>query len=128
MEYYVNDGIFGSFYELLFKKLDQPPSVATFNQRVGKLYSSTIWGPACNGVDKILDNVLLPELFDGDWITFKDMGAYSTALSSSFNGMPKPKSYYVAEFNGQINGWVEGNLQRISLTFTFKMDTVYVTS
>jgi len=74
--------------------------ILAFNQSVGKLYSSTVWGPVANAEDKILDDVLLPELFDGDWITFKDMGAYSTAICTSFNGMPKPKFYYVAGFNG----------------------------
>jgi len=31
----------------------------------------------------------------GDWILFRDMGAYTMAAASCFNGMPKPKCYYI---------------------------------
>jgi len=72
---------------------------AAFSQHSNELYTSSIWGPTCDGLDKICEEVVLPELYDGDWIVFKDMGAYTLAAGSCFNGMPKPKLYYVAELN-----------------------------
>jgi len=31
----------------------------------------------------------------GDWIIFRDMGAYTMAAASCFNGMPKPNCCYI---------------------------------
>jgi len=31
----------------------------------------------------------------GDWIIFRDMGAYTMAAASCFNGMPKPHCCYI---------------------------------
>lgn len=59
------------------------------------LYSSSIWGPTCDGLDCILQECKLPELRSGDWIYFRDMGAYTIASASGFNGMPPPRQYFV---------------------------------
>ena len=67
--------------------------------RGGMLFRTSIWGPTCDGLDKILEDVELPELEDGDWIFFKDMGSYTLAAGSCFNGIPKPRVYYIAEVN-----------------------------
>jgi ornithine decarboxylase len=36
---------------------------------------------------------MLPELEEGDWLLFRDMGAYTTVTASEFNGFPKPELY-----------------------------------
>jgi len=36
----------------------------------------------------------LPILSEGDWVFFGDMGAYTLAAGSSFNGFPRPKVFY----------------------------------
>jgi len=36
----------------------------------------------------------LPELDQGDWLYFDNMGAYTVSASSSFNGFLRPKTYY----------------------------------
>lgn len=33
---------------------------------------------------------MLPELQIGDWLIWKDMGAYSIAVATTFNGFPIP--------------------------------------
>lgn len=33
---------------------------------------------------------MLPEIQIGDWLIWKDMGAYSIALATTFNGFPIP--------------------------------------
>ena len=57
-------------------------------------YACSIWGPTCDGLDCIVNECMLPELDIGEWIIFRDMGAYTMAAASCFNGMPKPKCYY----------------------------------
>ncbi len=59
-------------------------------------YSTSIWGPTCDGLDCIREQCMLPELSIGDWIVFQDMGAYTMCAASCFNGMPKPRTYYFA--------------------------------
>jgi ornithine decarboxylase len=94
--YYVNDGVYGSFNCLLYDHAEVEPSL--LYKTCGKpVYTSSIWGPTCDGLDCIRDKCELPELDIGDWIVFHDMGAYTCSAASTFNGMPKPKCYYVAQ-------------------------------
>ena len=66
-------------------------------------FVSSIWGPTCDGLDCIRQTCLLPQLDSGDWLVFKDMGAYTMCAASNFNGMPKPRSFYVAK---ETHWWV----------------------
>ena len=60
-------------------------------------FTSSIWGPTCDGLDCITEKCFLPELDNGDWIIFRDMGAYTMCAASNFNGMPKPRCYYIIQ-------------------------------
>jgi len=68
-------------------------------QRGQMSFVSSVWGPTCDGLDRLLKDVMLPELQDGDWLYFKDMGAYTLAAGSCFNGIPRPRVYYIAAIN-----------------------------
>ena len=57
-------------------------------------HQASIWGPTCDGVDKICDTLVMPELNVGDWMYFDNMGAYSVCAFTSFNGFLRPPSYY----------------------------------
>jgi len=93
--YYINDGVYGSFNCLLYDHVSECPPLL-YNGRSGEpAYACSIWGPTCDGLDCITNHAMLPELDVGDWIFFEDMGAYTMAASSSFNGMPKPYGFYV---------------------------------
>lgn len=37
----------------------------------------------------------LPEMHVGDWMLFENMGAYTVAAASTFNGFQRPTIYYV---------------------------------
>jgi ornithine decarboxylase len=39
----------------------------------------------------------MPMLDVGDWVYFQNMGAYTLAAGSTFNGMPRPKVFYFME-------------------------------
>jgi diaminopimelate decarboxylase len=60
------------------------------------LYKSTLFGPTCDPIDCIARDVLLCELEVGDWLYFTNMGAYTVASASPFNGFKAcPTTYYV---------------------------------
>ena len=52
------------------------------------LEPSSLWGPTCDSIDCVLPDVELPELQVGDWLAFRNMGAYTSCAASNFNGMP----------------------------------------
>ncbi len=63
-------------------------------ETTGPLHPSTLWGPTCDALDKLGEDVLLPELSIGDWIYFDDWGGYTVSTSTVFNGFPVAKPYY----------------------------------
>lgn len=95
VHYYVNDGIYMSFlisyiYEenLKFEIVRKSPSKTDVKEKL-----SVIWGSSCNSKDKIIDNRMIPGLEIGDWLVFCNMGAYTTTVSTNFNGFKIGKMY-----------------------------------
>jgi ornithine decarboxylase len=82
--YYLNDGVYGSFNCIFFDHIS--PVICPFNERDGKRFKSTIFGPTCDSIDKIAEDVELPELTVGEWCYVENFGAYTCAASTSFNG------------------------------------------
>ncbi|GMR57980.1 hypothetical protein PMAYCL1PPCAC_28175, partial [Pristionchus mayeri] len=91
--YYINDGVYGSFNCILFDHV-HPVGRPLFDQS-GELYPSTIWGPTCDSLDLIEDKKMMRELDVGDWMLYEDMGAYTCAASTTFNGFARPIPIYV---------------------------------
>lgn len=109
--YYVNDGVYGSFNCLLYDHAEVEANIPSICRRDGgMLFKSSIWGPTCDGLDRILEEVELPELEDGDWIYFQDMGSYTLAAGSCFNGIPRPRVYYVAQVNLPSEEYAEDHI------------------
>lgn len=42
-----------------------------------------------------MERCALPEMHVGDWMLFENMGAYTVAAASTFNGFQRPTVYYV---------------------------------
>lgn len=96
--YYLNDGVYGSFNCILFDHATVVPELPDGERFKNKpVYKSSLWGPTCDGLDCIVKDCNMPELNAGDWLLFRDMGAYTMSAASNFNGMPKPKMYYVIQ-------------------------------
>ncbi|KAK7095625.1 ornithine decarboxylase-like [Littorina saxatilis] len=94
-EYYVNDGIHGSFHNVTLGVCNQLMEIRPVHPpENAKRHVSSLWGPTCNGGDKIFSDVMLPELQVGDVINFTQMGAYTICLTTSFNGIPRPLIFY----------------------------------
>ncbi|XP_069462076.1 ornithine decarboxylase isoform X2 [Ambystoma mexicanum] len=93
--YYVNDGVYGSFNCILYDHAHVNPVLQKRPKPEERHYCSSIWGPTCDGLDRIVERTDLPELYVGDWMIFENMGAYTVAAASTFNGFQRPTLYYV---------------------------------
>ncbi|XP_003746773.1 ornithine decarboxylase [Galendromus occidentalis] len=96
IQYYVNDSVYKSFNISFFTDACVSPLCLEDDKVSGELCETVIWGNTCDGVDKIKQSCLLPELEVGDWLMFDSLGAYSTTLETPFNGMEAPDKYYMA--------------------------------
>eukprot|EP00158_Paraphelidium_tribonemae_P008622 Partr_v1_DN28630_c2_g1_i4_m50071 putative ornithine decarboxylase len=100
--YYINDGIYGSFNCIPFDHANPTPRVLVrdnnflFGQQseADDLRACSIWGPTCDSIDCITRTGLLPKLEIGDWMYFENMGAYTVAAASNFNGFAKTSIIY----------------------------------
>jgi hypothetical protein len=93
--YYINDGVYGSFNCLLYDHATVEVKIPPF-YIPQELHRASIWGPTCDGIDCITKKTWLPEMDIGQWLIFEDMGAYTCAASSTFNGFSRPSMMYVA--------------------------------
>ena len=82
--YYLNDGIYGSFGCIYFDHNN--PTILPFNERNDKVHKSRLFGPTCDSIDLISNEIMLPELAIGEWVYVENFGAYTVASSSNFNG------------------------------------------
>ncbi|MBN1555794.1 MAG: type III PLP-dependent enzyme [Phycisphaerae bacterium] len=86
--YYVNDGVYGTFSGVLFDHCRYP--LQSF--RNGSKELSAVFGPTCDALDVISSAEELPRnLKLGDLLYSRDIGAYSTASATNFNGMGPTK-------------------------------------
>lgn len=86
---YLNDGMYGAFWELRFKGHVRYPARAYRGHEAldGNLHSFRLFGPTCDSSDEMPGTVELPADIDvGDYIEFGSMGAYSLSGRTDFNG------------------------------------------
>lgn len=92
MHYYIDDGCYGS----LSKDLPAPEPLFASKDRQGSsddVSLATIWGPTCDGLDKVAEKVRLPKLERDDWLVFaQTAGGHGT----QFNGFEPPDVAYCA--------------------------------
>jgi len=93
-QYYVTDGVYGNFNNIIYdhatpicKPLKEPALDAKMN-------NSTFFGPTCDSIDVLVKCAPFPELNIGDWVYFPNMGAYTVAAGSNFNGFERLKLHY----------------------------------
>jgi len=92
--YYLNDGLYGSFNCIIYDHVTVKPELLEDRHGAVKELPCSIFGPTCDGFDVILEKYLMPELDEGDWLLWRNMGAYTSAAGSKFNGFPKAKNWY----------------------------------
>ncbi|XP_014483707.1 PREDICTED: ornithine decarboxylase 2-like [Dinoponera quadriceps] len=89
MMYYMNCGVYNSFFDELLGLQSRTPRLI-FEPMKNEKFSSILWGPTADSYDLIAKDVQLPELYVGDWLVWKNMGAYTLSISNTFNGFPIP--------------------------------------
>jgi ornithine decarboxylase len=93
--YYINDGVYQSFNCIFFDHYHPQPLVLDAKEG-SEQFKCTIFGPTCDSMDCIAKDIYLPELQVGDWLYFKNMGAYTVAAASPFNGFKSsPTTFYI---------------------------------
>jgi len=81
--YYINDGVYHTFSGVVYDHWI--PNFSSF--RRGKKEVCAVVGPTCDSFDKISSSVqLLGNLEIGDYLYTENIGAYSIASSTKFNG------------------------------------------
>jgi len=65
------------------------------------IQKSSLFGPTCDSIDVVCKDIDLPELDIGDWLYFLNMGAYTLASASSFNGFKPPNARYLMYTGGE---------------------------
>lgn len=90
---YINDGVYGNMNCILFDHQQPQAHVLThrgefvYGEQPRLGYNVSIWGPTCDGLDCISANAQLSHnVTVGDWLYFPDLGAYTSAAASPFNG------------------------------------------
>ncbi len=86
--YHLNDGVYQTFSGVVYDHWI--PNFSAFKQ--GKTEICAVVGPTCDSFDKISLSVELPaDLNIGDFLLTRNIGAYSTASSTTFNGFDGAK-------------------------------------
>eukprot|EP01134_Creolimax_fragrantissima_P006005 CFRG6005T1 len=106
--YYVNDSTYASFNSIINDHAIVVPQVlvavaepkqthlnvlGTSNPE--QMYACSVWGPTCDGLDCINKEAKLPRLAVGSWLRYDEMGAYTCAASSRFNGFQLAGKHYI---------------------------------
>ena len=89
--YYVDDGVYHTFSGVIFDHCQYP--LRSFKKGPGQICS--VFGPTCDALDTISLAEHLPDLGLGDLLYAPNIGAYSAASSTSFNGFPPARVVHV---------------------------------
>jgi ornithine decarboxylase len=82
--YYLDDGVYGALSGQIFDHAKYQFKVT----RKGRRQLSTLAGPTCDSLDIVAIGEDLPELELGDIVYVENIGAYSVATATTFNGVP----------------------------------------
>ena len=91
--YYIDDGVYHTFSGVVFDHCKYP--IKSFKD--GQTKICAVFGPTCDAFDTISLAEELPELELFDLIYAENIGAYSVASSTYFNGFPPAK---IVNING----------------------------
>jgi ornithine decarboxylase len=89
--YYINDGVYHTYSGQVFDHNTYP--VLSFSE--GPTRISAVFGPTCDAFDTITLSADLPDLEIGDLVYSENIGAYSIASSTYFNGFPPAKVVHI---------------------------------
>jgi ornithine decarboxylase len=82
--YYLDDGVYHTFSGVIFDHCQY--HLKSFKK--GPLQLCSVFGPTCDALDTISLAEQLPDMDLGDYVYSENIGAYSAASSTYFNGFP----------------------------------------
>lgn len=91
--YYIDDSVYHTFSGIIFDHCQY--HLKSF--RKGRPEVAAVFGQTCDGLDCISQSELLPELEIEDLVYAENIGAYSNASATWFNGFPPAKVIHVNE-------------------------------
>jgi ornithine decarboxylase len=91
--YYIDDSVYHTFSGIIFDHCQY--SIRAF--RKGRTEVSAVFGQTCDGLDTISQSEILPALEIEDLVYSENIGAYSNASATWFNGFAPAKVVHVNE-------------------------------
>ena len=101
---YLNDGIYGGLVDIRDMGLPGRVEVVSAEGRHRRAARKPriVFGPTCDSLDRLPDGLPLPEdSMIGDYVLFPGLGAYSSAMSTQFNGYGLSDVATVIALSGQ---------------------------
>ncbi|MGO9243067.1 MAG: type III PLP-dependent enzyme [Bryobacteraceae bacterium] len=89
--YYIDDSVYHTFSGIVFDHCQY--RIKAFKR--GATEICTVFGQTCDGMDTIAQSEELPKLEIGDLVYSQDIGAYSNASSTRFNGFEPAQVVHV---------------------------------
>jgi len=90
--YYIDDGVYHTFSGIIFDHCQY--RLKSFKK--GKKQICTVFGPTCDAIDVVVMAEELPaNLERGDLLYSENIGAYSVASSTPFNGFPPARVVHI---------------------------------
>ncbi len=89
--YYIDDGVYHTYSGIIFDHCKYP--VHAFKE--GPTQICAVFGPTCDALDTLSLAEELPDLAIGDLVYSVNIGAYSHASSTWFNGFPPAKVVHI---------------------------------
>jgi ornithine decarboxylase len=89
--YYIDDGVYHTYSGVIFDHCQY--HLKSFKK--GPTQQCSVFGPTCDALDTISMAEPLPDLELGDYLYSENIGAYSCASSTHFNGFPPAKVVHV---------------------------------
>jgi ornithine decarboxylase len=91
--YYIDDSVYHTFSGIIFDHCQYHLKAL----KKGKAEVCAVFGQTCDGLDTISQSEELPELEIDDWVYAENIGAYSNASATWFNGFPPAKVVHIHE-------------------------------
>jgi ornithine decarboxylase len=96
--YFLDEGIYGTFSGVIFDHWEY--ELLSFKEE--PLISATFAGPSCDSFDVIFREKETPPLDVDDLLLVPDIGSYSSASATTFNGFSKAKTEVWEQVKGEL--------------------------
>ena len=96
IRYYMTEGLYGTLSCIIFDQQDKlAPAMLREKVACDQMNPhATMFGPTCDGFDKIGDLEDMPELNVGDRLIYLQFGAYTSSITTRFNGFEPATFFY----------------------------------